>query len=206
MKNFLRSYFKISVIVLMCSVILISCKDDKSADQSLEGQEVKSIQNDVVKFVSGAELDLANDSFPKVYFLIRHAEKDTTSEELNLSEAGTERSYKLADMFRQTRLDAVYTTLFSRSIQTVDSLTQMKAMPFQPYLNQNMKERFTEMLNRPEEGRVLIVGHSNTVPAIVNFLAEKEIYNRTFEDDEYDNFIVLMRNKSGASIVYKLKY
>lgn len=192
---------------LLFIFIFLSCKSEKkSVADSFDGRKVESLQNDVIFFANGAKLELNSDTISAVYFLIRHAEKDTTREELPLSVEGLERAHRLADIFRSSRLDAIYTTLMSRSIQTIDSVAQMKALPYKPYLTQNMKERFSEMMKRPDETRVLIVGHSNTTPAICNFLAEREVFNRAFEEDEYDNFIVLLRGKGGSSIVYKLKY
>lgn len=199
------SWYKFGIAILICS--LLNCRPSEKNDEVIfEGSKVESIQNDVIFFADGTKLDLSSDTISAVYFLIRHAEKDTTKEELPLSVEGLERAYRLADIFRSSRLDAIYTTLMSRSIQTIDSLAQMKALPYKPYLHKNMKERFSEMMKRPDEKRVLIVGHSNTIPAICNFLAGHEVFNRVFDENEYDKFIVVLRGKGGTSIVYKLKY
>lgn len=199
------SWYKFGIALLILS--LFNCRSVEKNDEVIfDGRKVESIQNDVIFFSDGAKLELNSDTIAAVYFLIRHAEKDTTKEELPLSEEGLERSYRLADIFKSSRLDAIYTTLMSRSIQTIDSVAQMKALPYKPYLHQKMKERFSEMMKRPDEKRVLIVGHSNTIPAICNFLAGREVFNRAFEENEYDKFIVVLRGKGGTSIVYKLKY
>jgi len=89
---------------------------------------------------------------------------------------------------------------------TVDSLADIKAMKILPYDNKGLKQLLEEIKSSTTNNRVFIVGHSNTIPSIVNTLAGEDIFKNTFAEDEYDNFIMVVAKKSGQSDVYKLKY
>ncbi|MBK8112949.1 MAG: histidine phosphatase family protein [Saprospiraceae bacterium] len=142
----------------------------------------------------------------KVYYLIRHAEKDTQKTDPILSEAGIKRAERLTEIMRQSWLDAVYTTLTSRTMLTVDSITQYKGLSNNIYTNDNMKETFTGVMNSPTVNRVLIVGHSNTIPPLANFLYGKTHFQKTIDDKTYDNFIIVVQQRDSTKKVYELKY
>jgi 2,3-bisphosphoglycerate-dependent phosphoglycerate mutase len=46
------------------------------------------------------------------------------------------------------------------------------------------------MIGKHGGGTVLVVGHSNTIPGIVNFLTGKNEY-KNFEETEYGNLIIV---------------
>lgn len=123
-----------------------------------------------------------------------------------LNEAGKLRATKLTQMLRQSWLDAVYTTLTARTMMTVDSITQYKGLVNNIYTTSNMKETFTEVAASPTINRVLIVGHSNTIPPLANFLAGKTHFNKTIDEKAYDNFIIVVQKKDSTKQVYELKY
>jgi len=53
-------------------------------------------------------------------------------------------------------------------------------------------------------GRALVVGHSNTIPAIVRKLSGMSVAD--IPDDEYDNLYVVTVPSFGRSSVLRLKY
>ncbi|HRG66771.1 MAG TPA: histidine phosphatase family protein [Saprospiraceae bacterium] len=197
MQKHLLPYFAILMIVLLTA----SCADKEPKSNT----KVSFIKKDIVHLEDGSEIKLG-DSLLKVFYLIRHAEKDTQKTDPILSEAGIKRAERLTEIMRQSWLDAVYTTLTSRTMLTVDSITQYKGLSNNIYTNDNMKETFTEVMNSPSVNRILIVGHSNTIPPLANFLYGKTHFNKTIDDKTYDNFIIVVQQRDSTKKVYELKY
>lgn len=197
MQKYLLPYFAILMIVLLTA----SCADKEPKSNT----KVSFIKKDIVHLEDGSEIKLG-DSLLKVFYLIRHAEKDTQKTDPILSEAGIKRAERLTEIMRQSWLDAVYTTLTSRTMLTVDSITQYKGLSNNIYTNDNMKETFTEVMNSPSVNRILIVGHSNTIPPLANFLYGKAHFNKTIDDKTYDNFIIVVQQRDSTKKVYELKY
>lgn len=197
MQKYLLPYYAI----LMIALLTVSCTEKEIKSNT----KVSFIKKDIVHLEDGSEIKLG-DSLLKVYYLIRHAEKDTQKNDPILSEAGVKRAERLTEIMRQSWLDAVYTTLTSRTMLTVDSITQYKGLSNNIYTNDNMKETFTEVMNSPSVNRILIVGHSNTIPPLANFLYGKTHFHKTIDDKTYDNFIIVVQQRDSTKKVYELKY
>jgi phosphohistidine phosphatase SixA len=194
------------IIPFACIFLMITCKQE-SKTVDINGKRIKSIQSNTILTEDGQQLVLPEDSISKIFYLVRHAEKDTTiKEEPPLNEEGLKRSSKIADIMRGTRVDAIYSTMTLRTMYTVDSLADIKAMSIKPYDNKELKKMLDFVKESQEFNRVFIVGHSNTIPAITNSLAGSSVFNRNFDENEYDNFVVVVVKKSGLSDSYLLKY
>lgn len=191
------------VLFFIFSFAVFSCKVDPSA---LKGEKVKFIKKEIVYTESGKEIDLGGDSIKKVYYIIRHAEKDTQKIDPALSKIGNERKVRLNRIFKNSFLDAVYSTLTTRTIQTVDSVAQYKGLSYHIYTDANAKETFSEISKSSDVNKVLIVGHSNTVPPIANFLYGKKYFNSIFPETEYDNLLIIVEKQNGSKQIYELKY
>ncbi|MBK8346619.1 MAG: histidine phosphatase family protein [Saprospiraceae bacterium] len=197
---------KIGLIMGIIAIILSSCKQQEH-QTGINGKSVKEIQSNVIITTDSQKVVINEDSTAKIFYLVRHAEKDTSiKEDPPLTADGLARSTKIADILRGTRVDAIYSTLTLRAMFTVDSLADIKAMAILPYDNKDLKALLDNVKNSEQYNRLLIVGHSNTIPSITNTLAGRDIFTKTFEDDEYDNFVVVVLKKSGQSDVYTLKY
>lgn len=110
------------------------------------------------------------------YYLIRHAEKDTSDKEdkdPHLSEAGKTRADKWAKHFEGIALDAVYSTNYNRTKETATPTAKSKNLELTFYDPRNMDAK--EFMAQTEGKTVLIVGHSNTTPMFTNaILGEKK--------------------------------
>ncbi|MFN7330469.1 MAG: hypothetical protein ACK5UP_13295, partial [Bacteroidota bacterium] len=62
-----------------------------------------------------------------------------------------------------------------------------------------------EMISKWKGGTILICGHSNTTPAIINRLIGKEEY-KTFDDGDYSNLIILTFASVGDAKITWLRY
>jgi len=60
-------------------------------------------------------------------------------------------------------------------------------------------------LENERGNKCLIVGHSNTTPAIVNHLVDKKVYNN-IPEDEYGWLYIISTTGKGKTEVIKVKY
>ncbi len=195
------------LIIVLGAISIITCKKETAMTPDYDGKTISMILADSIILQDGTKITLQGDSISKIFYLVRHAEKDTSiKDNPPLTEAGLDRAAKLADILRGTRIDAIYTTMTLRAMFTADSIAVIKAMKMLPYDKHTLRDIIPDLRKDDEVNRILMVGHQNTVPAITNSLADKVIFSTIFDDDDYGNFIVVVILKSGVTAVYKLRY
>jgi broad specificity phosphatase PhoE len=123
------------------------------------------------------------------YILIRHAEKENSKDDPNLTKEGEARANLLAFIFEKQKVDAIYSTNFNRTKNTVKPLADAKGIEVQIYEKQPDLSK--------AKGTVVIVGHSNTIPALANALLGKEQF-KTFDDSDFGNLLVI----TGTSVTH----
>lgn len=140
------------------------------------------------------------------FILVRHAEKgDDGTKDPGLTEAGMNRAEALVSLLKETKIDAIYSTAFKRTTNTVAPLSRAKSLPVQGY-EAFKGDEIDRMLKQHAGGIVMVVGHSNNIPWIANYLIGKETYP-SFEDSDYDNvFIVTVVEKGKTASVVRLSY
>jgi broad specificity phosphatase PhoE len=139
----------------------------------------------------------------KAVYVARHAEKQSegSAPEVPLSEAGKARAARLAAMLRDAGITAIYATDTVRARGTASPLSEAVGRPVQTYSN---VDALAESLRREPEAVVLVVGHSNTVPALIAALGvEQKI---VLGDGDYDNLFVVVPRASGSPVLLRLKY
>jgi hypothetical protein len=57
-----------------------------------------------------------------------------------------------------------------------------------------------------EINKVLIVGHSNTIPPIANFLYGQKYFNTILPEKEFDNLLIIVEKRNKTKQIYELKY
>lgn len=139
--------------------------------------------------------------------IVRHAEK--TAEPAGdplLSPAGVARAEALLESVRGAGVTHVLTTSLRRTVLTAAptaSALGISAATVNPRSPTHVADVVAAIRERAG-GVVLVVGHSNTVPAIVNALGGRapEIC-----DDEYDNlYVVTLPAGGGATRVIRSRY
>lgn len=142
-------------------IVFIGCKEDKVEPTTVLDTTVSTI------------------------YLIRHAEKDRNNPDdadPELNQAGLGRAMKWADVFDEIPLDAIYTTEYERTTMTATPTEVQQNITAQYY---NPSELDIDAFKAESHGKnVLVVGHSNTTPTMVNELIGEEKYETL---DEYDN-------------------
>ena len=192
---------------LILGVFILLTIGCKAPEIDPNGKYIQSIERDKITLDGGHTIELNTEEGAKVIFLVRHAEKDTLPEKNPiLTDAGYERSYRLAQIFKKTRLDAIYSTLYNRTMHTVDSLATTKGLPTNIYQPKNLKQLGIDIKDSKEMNRVIISGHSNTTPAMANVLMDNKVIDSGFDESDYDNFLVVNLLPDGQKTLYKLRY
>jgi broad specificity phosphatase PhoE len=136
-------------------------------------------------------------------FVVRHAERadasagasPTMASDPDLSEQGKARAQALATVLKDAKITAIYTTQYKRTVQTADPLA--RALAIQPTaLDARDTAGLVEKLKAG--GNALVVGHSNTVGAILQQLGVADTI--TLADDDYDNIFVVVRSEKPTLI------
>ncbi|HEV2570073.1 histidine phosphatase family protein [Sphingomonas sp.] len=100
-------------------------------------------------------------------YVMRHLERDA-GKDPSLNAIGTKHSEELATWFRRDRPKAIFVTQFRRAQETVAPLA--KRLRITPIRYDPGKPEAMLSQVKASKGPVLIVGHSNTVPKIVEEL------------------------------------
>jgi phosphohistidine phosphatase SixA len=111
---------------------------------------------------------------PQVVILVRHAEKaNETDQDPSLSPIGRARAAALADVLRDAGVSRVVVTHRRRTGETAEPLTtRLRIAPDTIPFGRNIADHVKEVARRIRAigGTTLVVGHSNTIPAIVTEL------------------------------------
>jgi 2,3-bisphosphoglycerate-dependent phosphoglycerate mutase len=140
------------------------------------------------------------------FILLRHAEKATDgTKDPDLTEAGKKRAESLAKLLASTRIDAVYSTHFKRTQNTVALLAQAHSLSILNYDGSKMEE-IDSMLTKFSGRTIVLSGHSNTTPAIINYLTSHNDEFKTFDDSDYGNLIIVSVVRKGEAKVTWLRF
>lgn len=145
---------------------------------------------------------------PTVVLLVRHAEKAAEpAQDPPLTESGRARAEALVPIARDAGVSAIITTQFDRTKSTAApaaaALNVTPAVVQAGSLAQHAKAAADEV--RKHAGKtVLVVGHSNTVPAIIGALGASA--PRDLCDSEYDALFVVILGDAGAPRVIRSRF
>lgn len=122
--------------------------------------------------------------------ILRHAEKVSDgTKDPGLTEEGLARANRLATMLESQTVTAIYSTPYQRTRLTVAPLAAKKNLTITEY-DAGSKSSISEIVQKNAGGTVVIVGHSNTVPAMLNQLIGKEEF-KNFDDTDYGNLVIV---------------
>ena len=130
------------------------------------------------------------------FILTRHAEKenDGTSDP-KLSEAGLKRAIQLSEMLSDTKIDKIISTPYKRTRETVRQIAEKAGLEIGTYDHRD-KKLLSSLLKANEGGTIVISGHSNTIPVLVNQLTGSNKYAQ-LDEDEYDKLFIVSCTKVG---------
>ena len=122
-------------------------------------------------------------------FFIRHAEKIRKGDsDPGLTEQGTLRSIHWADVLKGADLSAIYSTDTKRTLSTANPTAKSNKIDVEIYDTKTIDIINLTKINQGKN--ILIVGHSNTTPKLVNELLGKEKYPQ-IEDNNNGNLYMV---------------
>lgn len=139
-------------------------------------------------------------------YLVRHAEKaaDGTADP-KLSEAGKERTISLVYTLQEDTLDAVFSTNTLRTKSTGYPIADYNNLEVRIYDPRNQHLFLKKVIKQFKGKTILIVGHSNTIPKLLNLLLGKEKYQQ-FKEYQYNDLFMAETIGLGQSKVHHFKY
>lgn len=144
-----------------------------------------------------------------VVLVVRHAEKAGPTGDVPLSAAGAARAQALVRIGREAGVAGVITTQFQRTRQTGAPVAEsLGVVPETVGVSGGVAEHakaVAEAVRSRYAGRtVLVVGHSNTVPAIVAALGGPK--RPDICDDLYDDLFTVILSPEGTTRLVHAKY
>ncbi|AHM59379.1 hypothetical protein D770_05580 [Flammeovirgaceae bacterium 311] len=141
-------------------------------------------------------------TIPKTFILLRHAEREQNlSADPELSVRGQQQAEKLAQLLKDQPLTAVYATPYRRTINTAAPLVAQKGLNTQFYEPIKAADLLEQLKENGDKGTVLLVGHSNTIPSMVNTLLGEKTVSPIAEDDYGVIYIVTLPSAGPPSLV-----
>ncbi|MGI9262724.1 MAG: phosphoglycerate mutase family protein, partial [Woeseiaceae bacterium] len=142
---------------------------------------------------------------------VRHAEKALMPvDDPGLSAEGELRAAELArqlvDADVVAGIDAIYSTSYRRTVETAQPIADALGIPINRYSPDDDDEDVVNAMVRDHKGKIiLVVGHSNTVPALIAALgASKNV--PPIAEMEYDNIYLISIPWFGKTKTIRMRY
>jgi broad specificity phosphatase PhoE len=125
-------------------------------------------------------------------FIARHAEKAEADaadpKNPDLSDVGRARAESLGKMLRDAGLTAVFSTEFKRTQQTALPAAHAAHIDVTTVPASDTNALLAQL--RETKGNALVIGHSNTIPAIIKALGVETPI--AVADNDYDNLFIVI--------------
>ncbi|GEO07524.1 hypothetical protein SAE01_00200 [Segetibacter aerophilus] len=132
--------------------------------------------------------------------LVRHAEKDTVGgNDPVLSAVGNKRAARLQETLKEYKPDAFYSTNFKRTKETLLPWAKAAGKEIQVY-DPATQTSLADLFKTQQGKTLVVVGHSNTIPQLVNLITGTNQYQQ-LPDTEYSKiFIVTIPNVGSPDV------
>jgi broad specificity phosphatase PhoE len=137
-------------------------------------------------------------------FVVRHAERLDTSADSPLSPEGEARAARLAALLHDSGITQIYTTDLTRTIQTAAPLARALHLTASALKAGDQDALLARLHAASPADRILVVGHSNTVPAIIHALGVTP--DVTVADAEYDNLFLVVFQPGAPPRLFRFRY
>ena len=134
------------------------------------------------------------------FVVVRHAERaEDGTDDPALTEAGTDRARRLAERLAPAAGVGVYATAYRRTQATAIPTARAWNVPVTTYDGGIDATRLlAEITQQHSSGTILIVGHADTVPAIVGQLCGCEV--GLMEEDDFDHLYKVALAADGSVV------
>jgi broad specificity phosphatase PhoE len=150
------------------------------------------------------------DARSTVVLLVRHAEKASGGADPALTAEGQKRAESLLRVAAEAGVTAIYATPFQRTRSTARPLSEKLGVPVTTVelgaagVEAHAQALAQEVLTRQKGQVVLVVGHSNTIPAIAAALTGKQV--EPMPETEYDRLLVAVVPAVGEPGLVRARY
>lgn len=139
------------------------------------------------------------------FILVRHAEKGNDDpRNPSLNEEGIQRAEKLLQMISPSKIDAVYSSPYKRTEQTVSDIAAKYGVEITEY-NPSSTDFVASAMEKHAGKMILVSGHSNTTPSLANYLTSTEDFQQ-LDESEYDKVFIISLSEIGKASVVVLSY
>jgi phosphohistidine phosphatase SixA len=132
-------------------------------------------------------------------FLVRHAERadagSTPATDPSLSDIGRARATSLATLLKDAGITAIIVTEFKRTGETAAPLAQALAITPTVIASKDLAGLISKL--KTIAGNVLVVGHSNTLPAVLQGLG---LTSPVIGDEDFDNLFILTPAETASGV------
>lgn len=196
-------------ILIVLSSALFSCeKEPEIITQTIiETDTLYVTQLDTLIIQITDTLTLTNfvQDTATTFIVLRHAETSGGGTNPNLSAEGLARADALRRILTNVPIEAVFASNYNRTKQTAQPTADDKGLVVNIYDPLNQAPLVDQWLNTYRGKTVLVLGHSNTAPALLNLFLGSNQY-ATLPDTEYDNLFIATVSEKGRAKVLHLKY
>lgn len=134
---------------------------------------------------------------------VRHAEKADDSRDPPLSAAGEVRAASLAVLLADAGIERVFSTDYDRARSTARPTAEAAGTDIELYDPRDLEGLARRLLDAPERA-ILVVGHSNTTPALVEALTGEPA--EPMPETEYDRLYRVWVASDGSTRVEVERY
>jgi phosphohistidine phosphatase SixA len=157
----------------------------------------------IVLLVMGAWL-LTHAQATTTVVLVRHAEKLQGGDDPGLTDLGAARARALVRVLNQVEVSAIYASQYRRAVDTVAPLARNLELEI-TVMDAGDPEALVERILSQDYGRTVVVsGHSNTVPDLIERLGADAV--PMLEESDYDDLFIVAIPWFGEVSVTRLAY
>ena len=153
-------------------------------------------------FLLAVVLAMTSCTSSTTYYLVRHAEKGSGSDP-SLTEQGVKRANALRDSLKNKGINYIYVTNYLRTQETA-APTASQIGKKSKVLNGKDTPALVRQLRKHKRGNILVVGHSNTIPVVIDSLMKRP-QNIVLGEKDYNDLFVVEIEK-GKSQLRRKKY
>jgi broad specificity phosphatase PhoE len=137
-------------------------------------------------------------------YLVRHAERVDDTKDSLLSAEGRARAARLADILRDAGITAIFVSEYQRTADTAAPLAARLGITAEKVPADQPDALLARVRAAGPAARVLIAGHSDTVPALLKALGCTQ--QVAIAKAEYDNLFIVVPGDRAAPLLLRLRY
>jgi 2,3-bisphosphoglycerate-dependent phosphoglycerate mutase len=155
--------------------------------------------------IGKVQIEGFNDPNTTIFFIVRHAEKDTAGgSNADLNAIGRGRAQAEVEMFKKVGIDGIFSTDRPRTRNTAVPIAASKKLTVEIYDAKKQKE-LLEKLAVQAGKHFFIVGHSNTVHQMVNILRGSD-EEKEFSESDYSRLYIVSVKKIGDTKMQLIRF